>query len=48
VRHASRYGGLFHLEASRVRVFQSDLKTGRSVTTSGARDIIKDVALRER
>jgi hypothetical protein len=47
VRHASKYGGLFHLEASRVRVFQSGLKTGGSVTTSGARDIITDVASRE-
>jgi hypothetical protein len=44
VGHASRAGGLLHLKASRTRVFQSDLKTDRDVTTGGARDIISEVA----
>jgi hypothetical protein len=44
--HASRSSGLLHLEASRVRVSQSDLKTGGCVITCGARDIIVQVALR--
>jgi hypothetical protein len=32
VGHASRSSGLIHLEASRVRVFQSSLKTGGGAT----------------
>jgi hypothetical protein len=36
VGHGSRFGGLFHLKASRVRIFQSDLKTGGGTTTGGA------------
>jgi hypothetical protein len=42
--HTSRSGGLLHLKASRARVFQSGLKTGRGATAGGARDTITDVA----
>jgi hypothetical protein len=35
--HASRYGGLLHLEASRARVFESGFKTGGGVMMGGAR-----------
>jgi hypothetical protein len=34
---------LLHMEASLARVFQSDLKTDRDVTTGGARDTISKV-----
>jgi hypothetical protein len=34
---------LLHMEASLTRVFQSDLKTDRDVTTGGARDTISKV-----
>jgi hypothetical protein len=44
VRHASRSSGLLHVEASRARVFQSDLKTGGGVTTGSARGTIMEVA----
>jgi hypothetical protein len=44
VGHVSRSGGLLHLEASRVRVSQSDLKTGRDATAGGARGTIMEVA----
>jgi hypothetical protein len=47
VGHVSRSGGLLHLEASRVMVSQSDLKTDRVATTVGARDIIMEVASSE-
>jgi hypothetical protein len=40
VGHATRSGGLLHMEESRARVFQSGLKTSGDVTTGGARDII--------
>jgi hypothetical protein len=40
---ASRSGGLFHLEASHVRVSQSGLKTGGGVTMGGTCDIIMEV-----
>jgi hypothetical protein len=38
--HASRSGGLLHVEASRAMVSQSGLKTGGDVTTGGTRGII--------
>jgi hypothetical protein len=43
VGHASRSSGLLHVEASRARVFQSDLKTGGCMTAGGARDTIAEV-----
>jgi hypothetical protein len=43
--HASRFGGLLRVNASRARIFQSNLKTGGGPTTGGARDIIAEVAL---
>jgi hypothetical protein len=46
VGHVLRSGGLFHLEASRSRIFQSDVKTGGGRTTDGARGIIMEVASR--
>jgi hypothetical protein len=45
VGHASRYSGLFHVEASLARVSQSDLKTGGGTTVGDARDTIAEVAL---
>jgi hypothetical protein len=42
--HASRSSSLLGVEASLTRIFQSDLKTGGGATTSGARDIITEVA----
>jgi hypothetical protein len=42
--HASRSSGLLHVEASRVRVFQSDLKTDGGATAGGARGTIVEVA----
>jgi hypothetical protein len=41
--HASRSSDLLHLEASRARVSQFCLKTGRAVTAGGA-GIIMEVA----
>jgi hypothetical protein len=46
VGHASRSSGLLRMEASRVRFFQSGLKTGGGVTTGDARDTITEVASR--
>jgi hypothetical protein len=42
--HASRYSGLFRMEANLARVSQSGLKTGRGATTCGARCTIAEVA----
>jgi hypothetical protein len=42
---ASRSSGLFHVEASPARVFQSGLKTDGGATTGGARGTIVEVAL---
>jgi hypothetical protein len=42
--HASRTGDLLHLEASRARVSQYDLKTGVAVTTGGAHGTIAKIA----
>jgi hypothetical protein len=42
--HASTSSGLLHCEASRARVSQFCLKTGRGVTVGGARGIIVEVA----
>jgi hypothetical protein len=44
VRHTSRSNGMLHVKASLARVFQSGLKTGGGVTTSGARGTITEVA----
>jgi hypothetical protein len=44
VGHASRSSGLLGVEASLARVFQSGLKTGRDVTTGGARGTITEAA----
>jgi hypothetical protein len=44
--HVSRSGGLFHLDASHSRVFQSSLMTGGCVTTGGACGIIAEIASR--
>jgi hypothetical protein len=41
--HASRSSDLLYVEASLARVSQSDLKTGRGVTASGARGTITEV-----
>jgi hypothetical protein len=46
VGHASRFGGLYYVEASRARVFQSNIKTDEGATTGGARGIIVEVASR--
>jgi hypothetical protein len=43
VGHASRSSGLLHVEASLVRVFQSDLKTGEGAMVGGARGTIAEV-----
>jgi hypothetical protein len=45
VGHVSRSGGLLRLKASRVRVFQSDLKTSGVTTVGGARGTITEVLL---
>jgi hypothetical protein len=47
VGHASRSDNLLRLEASRARVFQSDLKTGGDVMMGGTCGIYKEVASRE-
>jgi hypothetical protein len=44
VGHASRSSGLLRVEASLVKVFQSDLKTGGGAMTGGARGTITEVA----
>jgi hypothetical protein len=46
VGHTSRSNGLLRVEASWVRVSQSDLKTDKGTTAGGARDIIMEVASR--
>jgi hypothetical protein len=45
VGHALRSSGLLYVEASLVRIFQSDLKTGGCTITGGARGTIAEVAL---
>jgi hypothetical protein len=45
VEHASRSSDLLHMEGSLATVFQSVLKTDRSVTAGGARGTIAEVAL---
>jgi hypothetical protein len=45
VGHASRSGGLVHLEVRHARVSQFDLKTGGDATASGAHGTIMEVAL---
>jgi hypothetical protein len=42
--HTSRSSGLFHVEASLARVFQSGLKTGGGMTADGARSTIMEIA----
>jgi hypothetical protein len=42
-KYASRSSSLLRMEASRARVSQSDLKTGRGATTGGACDIIVEI-----
>jgi hypothetical protein len=42
--HASRSSGLFHMEGSLARVFQSGLKTGGGAMTGGLRGTITEVA----
>jgi hypothetical protein len=44
VGHTSRSSGLFGVEASLARVFQSGLKTGGDAMAGGARGTIIDVA----
>jgi hypothetical protein len=44
VGHASRSSSLLGVEASLVRVSQSDLKTVRGAMMGGARDTIAEVA----
>jgi hypothetical protein len=44
VGHALRSSSLLHMEASLDMVSQSGLKTGRGVTTGGARGTIAEVA----
>jgi hypothetical protein len=46
MRHASRSGGLLHMEVSHARVSQFRLKTGGCATTGGTRDIIAEVVSR--
>jgi hypothetical protein len=41
--HVSRFDGLLHLEANRIMVSQSDLKTDGGTMTGGARGIMTDV-----
>jgi hypothetical protein len=43
VGHTSKSSGLLHVEASRTRVFQSDLKDGGGTTTGDACDIIAEI-----
>jgi hypothetical protein len=44
MKHASRYSGLFRMEASLARVSQSGLKTGGGAMTCGACGTITEVA----
>jgi hypothetical protein len=44
--HVSRSSGLLHLEASRARVSQFCLNTGRGATDGGAHGITEEVAWR--
>jgi hypothetical protein len=44
VAHASRFSGLLHVEVSRVKVSQSDLKTDRCSMVGGACGTITEVA----
>jgi hypothetical protein len=44
VGHASRSSSFLGMEASLARVSQSGLKTGRGMTTGGARGTIAEVA----
>jgi hypothetical protein len=46
VGHVLRSSGLLHVEASRVRVSQSGLKTSRGTMTGGTRGIITEVMSR--
>jgi hypothetical protein len=43
VRHVSRSDGLLCPEASRTKVFRSDLKTGGDAMVGGSRGIIAEV-----
>jgi hypothetical protein len=43
VGYTSRSSGLFRVEASQARFFQSDLKTGGDTMAGGARDTIAEV-----
>jgi hypothetical protein len=43
VGHALRSDRLVHVEASRIRVFQSGLKTDRGAITGGAHGTITDI-----
>jgi hypothetical protein len=43
VGHTSRSSGLLHIETTRARVSQSDLKTGGDSTAGGARGTIAKV-----
>jgi hypothetical protein len=43
VGHASRSSGLLHVEASRIRISQSGLKTGGGATAGGAGGTIVEV-----
>jgi hypothetical protein len=43
VRHTLRSSGLFRVEASRVRISQSSMKTNGGVTADGTRGTIADV-----
>jgi hypothetical protein len=44
VGHILRSSGLFHIDASRARVYQSGLKNGGGTTAGGARGTIVEVA----
>jgi hypothetical protein len=43
VGYASRYSGLFYVEVSQARVFQSDLKTDGDATMGGSRGTIVEI-----
>jgi hypothetical protein len=42
--HMSKSSGLFHVETSLTRIFQSDLKTGGGAMTGGTCGTITEVA----
>jgi hypothetical protein len=46
MRHASRCSGLLRVEATRDRVFRSDLNTGRGATAGGACGTIAEATSR--